>query len=608
MSCLTTTENNNLFSCLTNMQNNIKKKKYLKTNKTETNLTNSFKDKGITNIYNKINYKKKSPLTKYDNVHIFSMREKRFENKKKKLNLRIKKNSSEIRKCDENLMPSQSSVYITQNLSEEQFVNLPTIIERIKKFNNTEMNRNINKVRYKNKILIPKKEKSTKIEISQPTQVLFLHKLKEKLDKKKEAKKRIKSEENDFFKKKVKRLNLYNKKDNYYLTYIENFHDYLKKKKVYNLRKERYIEIEQANKNKVESVKEQIHSMIKSQNLLDNEFINKIQEYLISLYKEKEKQNKKDIILCTKIYELRNEVRILDKQLQKLLNMKNTYIKWLLLQIQVRDKLLKLPEKYQELLNIDNNKKLPKELEKYIQNPIYQTPEELINKIDFYQNQNIKFLEIYHKKTLEIYPLRDELEEQEKSYRRISNEEEINKLNELKIKLKSKNEILLNKVKSLRIELNILPKKKVRRKKYSKLFEKIIEMRNNIIDNKTIENKNLNENKILLMLKEIELEFLYQKEKNKIYSLKYKDEIKIVRDKREKEKRLEKIKLNKNLIEEKKNLFQKNLEEKKNKIIIIPKIKINWNIYNIKKIDKTSINKNNRKDDTKESLYEYLFS
>ena len=382
----------------------------------------------------------------------------------------------------------------------------------------------------------------------------------------------------------------------------------MKKKKVYNLRKERYIEIEQANKNKVESVKEQIHSMIKSQNLLDNEFINKIQEYLTSLYKEKEKQNKKDIILCTKIYELRNEVRILDKQLQKLLNMKNTYIKWLLLQIQVRDKLLKLPEKYQELLNIDNNKKLPKELEKYIQNPIYQTPEELINKIDFYQNQNIKFLEIYHKKTLEIYPLRDELEEQEKSYRRISNEEEINKLNELKIKLKSKNEILLNKVKSLRIELNILPKKNVRRKKYSKLFEKIIEMRNNIIDNKTIENKNLNENKILLMLKEIELEFLYQKEKNKIYSLKYKDEIKIVRDKREKEKRLEKIKLNKNLIEEKKNLFQKNLEEKKNKIIIIPKIKINWNIYNIKKIDKTSINKNNRKDDTKESLYEYLFS
>ena len=33
-------------------------------------------------------------------------------------------------------------------------------------------------------------------------------------------------------------------------------------------------------------------------------------------------------------------------------------------------------------------------------------------------------------------------------------------------------------------------------------------MRNNIIDNKTIENKNLNEKKILLMLKEIELEFL----------------------------------------------------------------------------------------------------
>lgn len=607
MSCLTTTENNNLFTRLTNKQNNLKKK-YLKPNKTETNFTNSFKFKGMTNIFNKINYTKKSHLTKYDNVHIFTMREKRPENKKKKLNLRIKKISSEIRKCDEKLISSQSSVYLNQNLSEEQFINLPTILEKIKQLNNTELNRNINKVRYKNKILIPKREKFTKIEISQPTQILLLHKLKQKLDKRKEEKKRIKSEENDYFRKKVKGLNLYKKRDNCYLTYIDNFHDYLKKKKVYNLKKDRCLEIEQVKKNKVETVKEQIHSMIKSQYLLDNEFVNKIQEYLISLYKEKEKQDKKDIILCTKIYVLSNEVKILEKQIQKLLNMKNTYIKWLLLQIQVRDKLLKLPEKYQEFLKIDNNKKLPKELEKYIQNPIYQTPEELINKIEFYQNQNIKFLEIYHKKTLEIYPLRDELEDQKKSYRKISNEEEINKLSDLKIKLKSKNEILLAKIKYLKIELNILPKKKERRKNYSKLFEKIIEMRNNIISNTTIENKNLNENEILLMLKEIEMEYLYQKKKNKIYSKKYKDDLKIAKDKIEKEKRLEKIVLNKNLIEEKKKLLLKNLEEKNNKIVIIPKIKINWNIYDMKKVHKISINKNNLKDGNKESLYEYLFS
>ena len=109
---------------------------------------------------------------------------------------------------------------------------------------------------------------------------------------------------------------------------------------------------------------------------------------MTSLYKEKERQDKKDIILCTKIYELRNHINILDKRLKKLLNIKNTYIKWILFQIQVKDKLLKLPDKYQEYLNINNNKKLPIEFATYLKNAIFETPQELINKIQFYENKN----------------------------------------------------------------------------------------------------------------------------------------------------------------------------------------------------------------------------
>ena len=600
MSGVSTTVNNNLNSCLSNNEK-ILISKVLNTNKTETNLTNNFNDK----IYNKIVYTKKKHFNKYDNIHIFSMKEKKFNNKKKKLNLRIKKSSSEIKKSDDNLISSQCSVYLTQNLS-EQLIQLPTILERINGLCHTELNLDINKKNNKNKTILPKKERFTKIEINQPMKVLNLNKFKKRLDKNIENRKRIKSEDNDLYKKKEYNLNLYRKREDCYLTYIDNFNDYLRKKKLYEFKKERYLEIEKLNKNKIKLFKEQIQLINKSQKLLDYEFIIKIRAYLTSLYNEKENEEKKVIILRTKIYELRNQVKILEKKLKTLLIRKNTYIKWILFQIQVRDKLLKLPKEYQEFLNINNNKKLPIELVKYIKNAIYQTPEELINKIKFYENQYIKSLEIYHKKTLEIYPLKDKLVNHMEMYKRILNEDKFNRLKILRIKLKSQNEILTNKIKSLKIELNILPKKNIKRKKFENVYEKIIILRNNLINNKITDNKKINENEILLILKEIEKEYYLLKKKNEYYSLKYKKNIKIVREKREKEKKKEKIILNKRLIEEKKKHLKENIFEKTNKIIIIPKIKINWNIYNIKKVQKISINENILKDDIKEDLNEYL--
>ena len=600
MSGVSTTINNNLNSCLSNNDKNIYIKP-LNTNKTETNLTNNFKNK----IYNKIEYTKKKLLHKYDNIHIFSMREKKFDDKKKKLSLRMKKHSSEIKRTDDNLLSLQCSTYLTQNLS-GQLVQLPSILDKIKGLCHTELNWNNNKKKAKNKTILQKKERFTPIEINQPMRLLLLNKIRKRLYKKKAIKKRIKSEDNNLYKKKEYDLNLYRKQDDCFLTHIDNFHDYIHKKKLYALKKENYIEVEQINRNKIELIKEKINSINRSQKLFDDEFTIKIQEYLTSLYKEKEKQNKKDIILCSKIYELRNQVKILDNKLKKLMIAKNTYIKWLLFQIQVKDKLLKLPDKYQEFLNINNNKKLPIELEKYTKNAIFETPQELISKIEFYENKNIKALEIYHKKTLEIYPLKDELEEKIKMYKRISNEEEINELNGLVIKLKSQNEILLEQIKYLKIELNILPKNSIKRTDFSKIFEKIITLRNNIMNNKIIENKKIKEDEILLMLKEIESQYYLLKKKNEYYSSKYKNEIKIAKDKREKEKKIEKIILNKKLIEEKKKLLRKNIIERANKLFVIPKIKINWNIYNIKKVHKISVNKNIPGENNKEDINEYL--
>ena len=78
------------------------------------------------------------------------------------------------------------------------------------------------------------------------------------------------------------------------------------------------------------------------------------------------------------------------------------------------------------------------------------------------------------------------------------------------------------------------------------------------------------------------------------------------KEKIEKEKRIEKIRINKKLEEERKYQLQKSIVEKINKKFILPNMKINWSVYNLKKDKKSSINININKDDKKENVYEYL--
>ena len=88
---------------------------------------------------------------------------------------------------------------------------------------------------------------------------------------------------------------------------------------------------------------------------------------------------------------------------------------------------------------------------KYKNNIIYPTPQELINRIEAYENHNIKSLEIYHRMTLEIYPLKDELENQKRTYEKILDVEEIKKLNAINVKLKAQNELLTKQLYDMKI-------------------------------------------------------------------------------------------------------------------------------------------------------------
>ena len=602
MSTFSTTVNNNINPYLKYDQKSLIKKT-LKSSQTESNCISNFQNLQVKNIYNNLDYSNVKGLKKFNNFHIFSIREKRLAKKKMKLNLRMKKNLSVNRKHN-HALNSQSSIYLTQNLSEGNFSILPKILEKLEITNIKKSKRNINNVRNINDF----KESISEKEQDPPIKIMFLNRLKNNIERKNETEKKMNSANNYLFDKKLNDLNLYKKPENYYITYIEKLNEFLKKKKVHDLRRERLLQYEELAKNKIEAVKEQINSMHSSQRLLENKFLIKYQEYLASLYKEKDKKDNKDIILCTIIYGLRRDIKELDKKEKNLLFEKNTYIKWLLLQIQVKNKLLKLPKEYQPYLKLDNTKNLPKELQIYIKNIIFPNPEDLINRIDYYENRNIKSLEIYHRITNETYPLKDELEKVMFALSRISNIDEINKLNEIKLKLKSKNQILINQINYLKKEGNIFPTKNLQKRIHSKLYEKIKLMRNNIIYRKIKEEENINENvEILKMLKELEIEIDLLKNKHQFYLLKYSDKLKMAIEKREKEKRIEKIRKNKKIVEERQIQLKKSIIEKANKQFILPNMKINWTVYNIKKVQKKIINENNHKEIRKSNEYEYLF-
>ena len=606
MSTFSTTVNNNINPYLKYDQKSLIKKT-LKSSQTESNCISNFQNLQVKNIYNNLDYSNVKGLKKFNNFHIFSIREKRLAKKKMKLNLRMKKNLSVNRKHN-HALNSQSSIYLTQNLSEGNFSILPKILEKLEITNIKKSKRNINNVRNTFRNINDFKESISEKEQDPPIKIMFLNRLKNNIERKNETEKKMNSANNYLFDKKLNDLNLYKKPENYYITYIEKLNEFLKKKKVHDLRRERLLQYEELEKNKIEAVKEQINSMHSSQRLLENKFLIKYQEYLASLYKEKDKQDNKDIILCTIIYGLRRDIKELDKKVKKLLFEKNTYIKWLLLQIQVKNKLLKLPKEYQPYLKLDNTKNLPKELQIYIKNIIFPNPEDLINRIDYYENRNIKSLEIYHRITNETYPLKDELEKVMFALSRISNIDEINKLNEIKMKLKSKNQILINQINYLKKEGNIFPTKNLQKRIHSKLYEKIKLMRNNIIYRKIKEEENINENvEILKMLKELEIEIDLLKNKHQFYLLKYSDKLKMAIEKREKEKRIEKIRKNKKIVEERQIQLKKSIIEKANKQFILPNMKINWTVYNIKKVQKKIINENNHKEIRKSNEYEYLF-
>ena len=133
-------------------------------------------------------------------------------------------------------------------------------------------------------------------------------------------------------------------------------------------------------------------------------------------------------------------------------------------------------------------------------------------------------------------------------------------------------------------------------------------MYTNIVGKEIKKRRNKNEEKeILNMLASIEITFNKELEINKYYQINNKEQYEILNSIMIKNKIHEKVMRNKNKLIEMKKLSNQRIIEKAKKKVLLPKIKINWDVYKIKKKNKSQINIYNSNKDNDEIEKDFDF-
>ena len=169
--------------------------------------------------------------------------------------------------------------------------------------------------------------------------------------------------------------NLIDKTSTEYLNYVFNIKmskyeknqshkDYISKlneQKVYlhitKAKTERAKRLEEAHKNQIEFYKDSINSFKKSKKLLENDFTNKIGDYARFISSEKEREKIKQSSLRQKIVDYKKDIEHIKAKINKIEIEKKNIIKWIFLQIQMKEKKLQLPEYYKTIITQFESKK-----------------------------------------------------------------------------------------------------------------------------------------------------------------------------------------------------------------------------------------------------------
>ena len=140
--------------------------------------------------------------------------------------------------------------------------------------------------------------------------------------------------------------------------------DYISKlneKKIYShiskAKTERLKRLEEAHKNQIEFYKDSINSFMKSRKLLENDFINELGDYARFISSKREREKIKQSSLRQKIVDYKKDIEHIKSKINKIEIEKKNIIKWIFLQIQMKEKKLQLPEYYKTIITQFENKK-----------------------------------------------------------------------------------------------------------------------------------------------------------------------------------------------------------------------------------------------------------
>ena len=134
----------------------------------------------------------------------------------------------------------------------------------------------------------------------------------------------------------------------------------LKEEKIYlhtsKAKTERLHRLEEAYQSQIEFYKDSIKSFKMSKKLLENDFINRIGDYAKFISTTREREKIKEASLRQQIMDYRQEIEQIKSKINKIEIEKKNIIKWIFLQIQMKEKKLFLPDYYKQIITNNNNK------------------------------------------------------------------------------------------------------------------------------------------------------------------------------------------------------------------------------------------------------------
>ena len=148
------------------------------------------------------------------------------------------------------------------------------------------------------------------------------------------------------FRKKDKEIRINIKNKNYVRNYLDNTNEIRNLKYLIKNKVERFERLKEIKESELLMVERTLNAIEKSKKYIENSYYKNYISYLIFLNRTVEKEKNKSFELINDKFKLIKEINKLNNMLEKLFEEKYNILLWISLQIQVKEKILKIPKYY----------------------------------------------------------------------------------------------------------------------------------------------------------------------------------------------------------------------------------------------------------------------